>query len=279
VGHDRANPDLTELYGYNAKASVELFKNNQFSFFLNMAEKLRPARDGSDTRPIETTYRQGSVGPEFGSRFWKTGMPKTYKWSDRQVFSDRFMMEYQYAHVGNNFTLDCHDPSLANVQASYDASTGIYGRSYLAQYIVRPTDSIDITGNYFLPGTFGGDHSFKFGVKYRNDEAFTQTHYGGNTQAVTGNATTASFPYATQAWIYRDGLTDDNLHNRSFFAQDSFSRKKLTINVGVRYDYQRDAAASATVAGVPWVGQTTGIYKNTGTNQNPVWQYTGPGPA
>jgi hypothetical protein len=272
------NPDLTELYGYNLKTAVELFKNNQFSFFLNMAEKIRNARDGSVTRPIETTFKQASVGPEFGSRWWKTGIPKTYKWSDRQIFSDRFMMEYQYAHVGNNFTLDFHDPSLSTVQPSFDASTGVYGRSYYAQYIVRPTDSIDITGNYFLPGWMGGDHAFKFGFKLRNDEAFTQTHYGGNAYATVNNSTTASMPYATQAWIFRDGLTDYELHNRSFYLQDTYSRRKLTVNFGVRYDFQNDYALAANVPGVPFYGQTTGLF-DTDPKSPTFGAYLGPGPA
>jgi hypothetical protein len=271
------NPDLTELYGYNLKTGIALFKNNQFSFFLNMAEKLRNARDGSDTRPIETTYRQGSVGPEFGSRWWKTGIPKTYKWSDRQIFGDRLVMEFQYAHVGNNFTLDFHDPSLATVQPSYNSSTGVYGRSYLGQYIVRPTDSLDVTGNYFLPGFLGGDNSFKFGFKVRNDEAFTQTHYGGNAYAVSAVTTTASMPYATQAWIFRDGLTDYQLRNRSFYVQDSYTRKKLTVNAGFRFDYQHDMATAATVPEVPFYGQATGIFQ-TDPKQPNFGAYLGAGP-
>jgi len=88
------------------------------------AEKVRNARNASDTRPIETTWRQGGVtDTSLGSRFWKTGMPKTYKWGDRHVFSDRFMIEAQYAHIGNNFVLDFHEPGLANVQPLYDQNT------------------------------------------------------------------------------------------------------------------------------------------------------------
>ncbi|RPJ81229.1 MAG: hypothetical protein EHM13_10770, partial [Acidobacteria bacterium] len=63
----------------------------------------------------------------------------------------------------------------------------MYGRSYFAQSIVRPTDSIDATANYFLPAFLGGDHSLKAGFKYRNDGALTLIHYGGNAQAVTAD--------------------------------------------------------------------------------------------
>jgi hypothetical protein len=247
------NTDLTTLNNYNLKLAAQVAKNNQFSFLFNGAEKVRNARDASDTRPLETTYRQVGVSADagLGSRWWKTGMPKTYKWSDRQIFSDRFMMELQYAHVGNNFVLDFHDPSLADVQASYDSLTGVYGRSYQGIAYVRPTDSIDLTGNYFLPGLLGGDHALKFGAKYRNDEALSVTHYGGNTWANYRGGV----PY--QAWLFRDGYTDYKLYNRSFYLQDSYSRKRMTINAGFRWDYQTDEAMAATVAPHPFFGKTS----------------------
>lgn len=246
------NSDLTELKTGNAKLSAAITKNNQASFYFNYAGKIRNARDASDTRPIETTWRQGGVtDTSLGSTAWKTGVPKTYKWSDRQIFSDRFMMELQYAHVGNNFALDFHDPSLADVQIWYDQNSGVYGRSYFAQQIVRPTDSIDVTGNYFLPGTLGGDNAIKFGFKYRDDESYNSTHYGGNAYAVFSNGT----PY--QAWIMRDAQTDYYLHNRSAYVQDTWTRKQLTINVGLRFDFQTDYVGAASVGTTPFYGQTT----------------------
>jgi Carboxypeptidase regulatory-like domain len=249
---DCLNTDLTTLSTSNLKFALQASKMNQLSFFFNAAGKERNARDASDTRPIETTYRQGGVEDStYGSSWWKTGVPKTYKWSDRHIFNDRFLIELQYAHVGNNFVLDFHEPSLASVQASYDENTGMYGRSYQGVTYVRPTDSVDVTANYFLPGTLGGDNSLKFGVKIRNDEALSATHYGGNAWAVYANGT------PVEAWIFRDGLTDYGLRNRSAYAQDTWARGKVTINAGLRWDYQTDLAVAATVPGVPFVGQTT----------------------
>ncbi len=249
---DCLNSDLTELKTANLKLNAQASRNNQVSFYFNYAGKIRNARDASDTRPIETTWRQGGVlDTQYGSTAWKTGVPKTYKWSDRHIFNDRFLVEAQYAHVGNNFALDFHDPSLAAVQASYDQNTGMYGRSYEGVTYVRPTDSIDVTGNYFAPGFAGGDHAFKFGVKVRNDEALSVTHFGGNAWSVFSNGT----PY--QAWIFRDGQTDYFLRNRSAYMQDTYTHQQLTVTAGVRYDHQSDYAGGATVAAVPFYGQVT----------------------
>jgi hypothetical protein len=246
------NTDLTTLNNYNAKVAVEPFKNNQVSFYFNAAEKVRNARNASDTHPIETTWRQGGVADtSLGSKWWKTGMPKTYKWSDRMVLSDRFMVELQYAHVGNNFVLDFHDPSLATVQPLYDVNTLMWARSYYAQSLVRPTDSVDATANYFLPAFLGGDHSLKAGLKYRDDGALTLTHYGGNAYAVTINGV------PSETWIFRDGRSDYLLRNRSLYFQDSYARKRLTLTAGFRYDYQADEVKAAKIDAVPFFGQVT----------------------
>ncbi|MEI6666805.1 MAG: carboxypeptidase regulatory-like domain-containing protein [Acidobacteriota bacterium] len=262
------NTDLTQLKTFNMKAAVQVARNNQFSFFMNTAGKIRNARGADDLHPIETTSRQmGVANTALGSGWWKTGMPKTYKWSDRQIFTDRFMMELQYAHVGNNFVLDFHDPSLSTVQPSLDTTTSMNGRSSTASTYVRPTDSIDLTGNYFLTGFMGGDNAIKFGLKYRNDIAHSETHTGGNAIArfhdvvVNGVLT----PVAYEAQITRDSITEYGLHNRSVYISDTYTRRRMTINVGFRYDYQTDFANGSTVPASPFFGKVTGLFNVDGS--------------
>jgi hypothetical protein len=251
------NPDSTLLNNYNAKFSMQTVKDNQFSMFFNAAEKVRNARDASDLRPLETTYRQlGVTRSDLGSSWWKTGMPKSYKWSDRHIFSDRFLVEGSYAHVGNNFTLTFHDEALRDVQPSYEISTGLWGRSYQEAVYVRPTDSVDLNASYFIPGFMGGDHSFKIGFKYRNDIAHTESMYGGDGYARFSNGV------ASEAQLYRRGFTEYGLHNRNVYLQDSYVVKRVTVIAGFRFDYQTDFANAANVAASPFYGQATyaGVY-------------------
>ena len=176
--------DLTKLVTYNAKVTYQPARNTTFSLFFNAAKKDRNARDASDLRPLETAFRQGAVIDEsLGSKLWKIGIPKTYKASVRRVFSDRFMMEFQYAHVGNNFTLDFQDPALGAIQSTFEIASGLWGRSFQASQFVRPTNSFDITGTRSSSGFLGGDHAIKFGVRYRQDRAISKNHRGGNVEA------------------------------------------------------------------------------------------------
>ena len=267
---DCLNSDSTLLNNYNAKIAIQPFMNNQFSVFYNAAEKVRNARDASDLRPLETTYRQIGVDrPDLGSNWWKTGMPKSYKFADRHIFSDRFMVELSYAHVGNNFALTFHEDALREVQPTYETTTGLWGRSYQESVYVRPTDSVDLMGNYFLPGLMGGDHAIKFGFKYRNDIAHSESMYGGDAYARFTNGV------PVEAQLYRRGLTEYGLHNRSVYAQDSFSRKKVTINVGFRFDYQTDYANAADVAASWAFGKSTFAGTYAGPTSS-LAKYNGP---
>lgn len=265
---DCLNPDSTLLNNYNAKFSIRTFTNNQASMFFNAAEKVRNARDASDLRPLETTYRQVGVSrSDLGSNWWKTGMPKSYKWSDRHIFSDRFLVEGSYAHVGNNFALTFHDESLRDVQAAYDINSEMWARSYQESVYVRPTDSIDVTSTYFAPGWLGGDHSFKLGFKYRNDIAHTENMWGGDAYArFTGGSAAVVDGTSREAQLYRRGYTEYGLHNRSAYLQDSYVVRRLTVNAGFRFDYQTDFANPADVAASPFYGQPTfaGVYNDGG---------------
>jgi hypothetical protein len=209
--------------------------------------------------------------PSLGSKWWKTGMPKTYKASWRHIFSDRFLLEAQYAHIGNNFVLDHHEDSLAAVQPAINIQTGAIDRSSTAQKFVRPTNSFDLTGTRSSSGFLGGDHALKFGVRYRQDRAISTAHRGGNVDARFNEVNGTLVP--AQAQIYRDSYTDYNLFDTSAYLQDTFTRGRLTLVAGLRFDRQWDRANESVVAATPFHGQVT----QTGLvfNQLPAVNFAG----
>jgi hypothetical protein len=246
------NTDLTTLNTYNAKVNYQPGRRTQVSLFFNMAAKIRNARDASDLRPIETTYRQKEVtDSSLGSSLWKTGMPKTYKASLRHSFSDHFMLEAQYAHVGNNFVLDFHEDDLKDVQPTFEITTSLWGRSYQATTYVRPTNSFDITGTHTSSGFLGGDHALRFGFRYRQDRATSINHRGGNVEARFRNGV------AAEANMYRDSYTDYSLFSDQIYVQDTYTRGRITLSAGLRFDHQWDEANPASVSGHPFFGKAT----------------------
>ena len=144
------NTDLTVLKTTNLKGEWALFKGNKLTLFNSMSAKQRNARGADDTHPIETTSIQDAVPSQYGTKFWRTGPSPTYKFGDQWVLSDRTLVDVQYSHVGNNFILDFHDPSLTNVQPTLITNSSLNGRSGSQSVNIRPVNAVNVNMNYFL---------------------------------------------------------------------------------------------------------------------------------
>jgi hypothetical protein len=258
------NTDLTVLTTTNLKAEVQLFKGNKLTLFNNFAKKERNARGASDLNPIETTTPQGAVPSTygFGKSWWTIGPNPTYKAGDQWVLSDRLLLDVTWAHIGNNFILDFHDPSLAVVQPTLVVATGLNGRSGSQSIFIRPVQSVDLNMNYFMPAVMGGDHAFKIGGHWRDSYSFSQGHTGGNATARFPTsinddcaAIAAANPTNVTKWcqanLTRDSQTQYDLLNWTAFAQDTFTHNRLTLQLGVRYDYNHDQALASVVGANP----------------------------
>jgi hypothetical protein len=263
--------DGTELNNYNWKINWAPVNGNRFSFQNTWAEKFKNARDASDTRPPETTFVQKAVGKEFGKWGWLTGPSPVWKASDQHIFSDRWLVEAQWAHVGNNFILDFQSPELNDVQPSYEISTGVWGRSYQRSGpYIRPTNSFDLVTNYFLPGALGGDHQFKAGLRWRIAMAHSEVHRGGNTIARFSNGV------ASQAYLYRDSITEYDLKTWAAYLQDTYTVKRLTLNLGFRWDRQDDYARATSVPAHPFAPEWLPAVTFNGADAGVVWNDISP---
>jgi len=256
------NTDLTLLESTNLKGEVQLFKGNKLSAYNLFNKKERNARNASDTTPIESTQRQGAITSDFGSSGWISGPNPTYKFGDQWVLSDRTLLDVQYSHVGGNFILDFHDPSLATVQPTLVVAGTINGRSGTQSVNIRPTNSVTANLNYFMPGKLWGDHAFKIGGYWRDNYARTISVTGGHATArfptsVSNDcaALAAANPNDVTRWcaanLTRDGDTIYKLANISAYVQDSLTHGRATFQLGLRYDYNHDKALASAIAANP----------------------------
>jgi hypothetical protein len=251
------NTDKTLLQTTNLKAEVQLFKGNKLTLLNNFSKKERNARNASDTTPIESTNIQSAVPSSYGTWGWITGPSPTYKFGDQWVASDRLLFDVQYAHVGNNFVLDAHDPSLYDVQPYLIISGAINGRSTPdggISVFIRPVNSVTANMSYFAPGVLGGDHSFKVGGYWRDSWTSSLSKTPGD--AVARFPTAAELNSATdcataaagcQLQLARDGLSISDLLNVSVYGQDTYTRGHLTLTAGIRFDRNHEQALAANV--------------------------------
>jgi hypothetical protein len=262
--------DLTTLNNYNWKVQFAPFTGNKITFQNTWAEKVRSARDASDTRPIETTYRQKAVSSDQGAFGWITGPSPFWKASDQHVISDRWLVDVMWSHLGNNFVLDFHEDSLRDVQARQETSTGVWGRSYQSSTFMRPTNSLDVMNNYFLPASLGGDHAFKVGYRWRSAHSTSLNHRGGYADARFTNGV----PNSADMW--RDGNSVSHLDTHALFAQDTFTRGRLTLNLGIRWDRQDDEAVASEVGANPIVPTILPAVSFPGADAGVAWRNLSP---
>src|SRR5206468_4637385 len=146
-----------------------------------------------------------------------------------------------------------HDPSLATVEPALIVSSGLNMRSGGQSVFLRPVNSVNFNGNYFLPGVMKGDHAFKFGGYWRDaySEAFGQT--GGNgtvrypNQAAWDNNTCVNASANCSVSVTRNSHTVYDLANISVYGQDTITHGRVTIQAGVRYDRNHDQALASSV--------------------------------
>ena len=264
--------DGTILDNYNWKLNWAITQGNRFSFQNTWAAKTKNARNASDTRPIETTYRQGAVPGSFGTYGWDVGPSPLWKAGDQHIFSDRLLLDVQWSHLGNNFILDFHEDSLSNVQRQLERSTGVYAKSFdRSGPYIRPTTSFDTTVNYFLPGTLGGDHSLKAGFRYRTAGEHSEVKVGGNTQAQFNSPAGQPHTVAFDATLYRDSIVDYMLRTTSAYVQDTFTRDRLTLKLGLRWDRQWNEALESSVPAHPFAPQWLPAVTFKGADGGVVW--------
>ena len=241
-GGDPDNPadletDLTVLENYNGKLNLQPATAHKLNVHYSFSDKIRNARDVGPLRTVDAAFRQ-------------TGPAHTYKGSHQWVVSDRLVVESQASYLDGGFVLDFTAPELADVQAAFDTGTLLnYRSNFRNGPFERPQTQVNTDANWFLSNRLGGDHSLKFGAKWRRTPSYAQQHWGGFAQARFANGV------ATAADLFRDSNARSMLATTSGYVNDSYARGRLTVNLGVRFDYQDDSVLEASVPENPIVPQ------------------------
>jgi hypothetical protein len=227
-------PDITTLENYNAKVQYQPAVPHKLTFSFSYGDKVRNARGASRTRPPETAWKQ-------------TGPTSVYKAQHQWIPSDRMTVDSAYAFTGGGFALDTQTPDQHDVQMLYDRNTGMYQRSYFAYFYDRPQHEVKSDFNYFLPNVIGGDHSMKWGVRWRSTPSGAYSVVPGGLRADHRNGV------SSRAILYRPYNVYSELTNFSAYFNNSFNRSRYRLNVGVRVDRQDDSERGTSVPANPIV--------------------------
>jgi hypothetical protein len=230
---DDLEVDLTELKTANGKVQYQWSSGHKSTFLYNFNNKIRNARGAGPLNPPETTVRQ-------------TAPVSTFKASHQWIPASRLTLEGQALFMPNGgFVLDFHSPELTDVQPRVDLDTGYNSRSGTMQIFERPQTELRLDGNYFVASFAGGSHSIKFGTGYRSTPSLSAAHTGGFTTARFRNGV------GVEANLTRNSASRTGLYAVSGYLQDSFRKGRLTLNMGVRADFQDDEARASAIPAHP----------------------------
>jgi hypothetical protein len=233
-----ATIDKTLLKDYNAKINWQASASDMVSvlWFLGAKEKfgrLTGNCAGCNEAPT-STWNQGGSYPD-------NPFHGLFKIEDNHVFSPSLVVNAKYAYYGAGFQL--------SPQGGLDGQAGLssrlsqtFGTAQLSNN-VRPQHTANMDGSFFS-NAMGGSHEWKFGVGWRKTEALTQTLWPGD-QVVSYDTSLTN----QRARVNREGLGINQTFYWSAYLGDTFSKDRLTLNVGVRWDRQGGKAVASTVRG------------------------------
>jgi hypothetical protein len=275
---DCLSPDTTVIKNKQAKLNFQLNASHKFQYQFSSDNKFRNARGASANTEKEATTIQTSEF-YYWDLFPLPTHQGTHTWiaSDRLVFNSAitkvhggFFLDYQDTFYGNCETTrysgsidrssypQAGDPGcMFNIQQQQIRTTGNLSRSLFSNYqTIRPSLEIKTDGTYFVSNLLGGDHSLKFGAGYRKNPITSFTHPSGGARAVVqcpgnqlancgdgktyvavGSGAAGLVPY--QAQLARDYLRNNDWWSYNGYLQDSYSYKRLRVNLGVRWDWQQ----------------------------------------
>jgi hypothetical protein len=228
--------DKSLLKDTNVKVNWQATKGDMISgfYFLGAKEKFGRAPGQQQVEPDSATWNQVGSYPENRPHgLWKL--------EDNHIFSPNLFMSAKVAYYGAGFALEPRGG--LDQQAGIAARLGQTFGSTQLSLNVRPQYVANMDLNYFRPG-MGGNHEIKLGGGYRWTEALTGTLWPGDkTVAYDISATNQ------RARVLREGKGINRTFYTSAYIGDTFTKDRLTLNLGVRFDHQTGRAVATDVEG------------------------------
>jgi hypothetical protein len=299
--------DSTLIKDAEWKINYQLNASNKFQWLMSSDNKIRNSRSASANSAVNSTWQQFSPPSMFGLGDPTNSITHTWIASDKLVFNNQYTHVVNSFNLDNQDFASCGKTTwqpnassfaaygitgagcLFNTNYMYNATSGYSLTLPYTEAIVRPTNELKTDGTYFISKFLGGDHSLKFGIGYRDAVTNTYVHYDGggyayehcpnNTVANCSTSYIGQSPAAGtlgqspyQAYMRRDAVTNIKWWTFAGYIQDQYSRGKLRLNGGVRYDWQTSKFLGGCTPANPIVPTTlpgqcyaaTNIDPNTG---------------
>jgi len=219
-------PFDTKLINYTWKATYQLNQNHKFIGYEQYGTKTQPHRTDSSNRLGAPVHLSADSTTLQNSPSW------VYKGEWNGTLGQNMFAEFRAGQFGYDFGLVSNGNGIRYEDLSTNQITG-GGRDWLLK---RRRNQYTGAFSYFKDNFAGGSHNFKFGGEYLDEsgnEIWNQQYTDSVVHFLQNGA-----PNSVRLGI--SGTSSrNNLATTSFFVTDTWSIKKLTMNIGARFDRYR----------------------------------------
>ena len=226
-------PFNTKLFNYTGKATYQLNQKNKFVGYVQHGTKQQPTR-------TDVSNRLGAPVHIFGDSTVLQDSPSwVFKGEWNGTLTQNLFAEFRAGQFGYNFGLDSNTPEIRYESLTTNEILG-GGRLWLLK---RRRNQFTGAVSYFKDKFAGGSHQFKVGAEYLDETGetiWTQAYADNVIHFVNGSLQSGPLS-ATPAQV-RLGNNADSvsaLATTSAFITDSWRVKRLTMNLGARFDRYR----------------------------------------
>ncbi|TRZ92735.1 TonB-dependent receptor [bacterium] len=212
-------PTKYTLYNYNAKLNAQLSSKNRAELALYFPLKYAYGRGAGPFNPPETTLNQKPNGPVY------------VKLEDEHIFSPDFLLSLKLSYLNSPFELNPQGG--LDAQAGYDFVTGMYSGTNSYGFTKRPNFDANLDGNFFSDRLLGGSNELRFGLEYRLSKVQGYIRDPGDVWKYYRNGR------PRLGYVERGQNRQAHLDHFSFYLSDSFTTGRLTLNLGLRGDWQK----------------------------------------
>ena len=232
--------DKTQLKNPDVKLNWQATKNDMVSFLYFDGYKVKDNRSPGTTGVVfnapTATFHQDNA-------YTSNPLHGLWKLADDRVVSPNIFVSAKYAYYNTGFVLTPEGGMSLN--SGRDLTTGTSYGSISQSLNVRPQQTATVDVSSFFKG-LGGSHDVKYGFGFRRTDGTTGTLWPGDGILSLKQTATQSF-----AELFREGSGTNRAEYLDFYAGDTVSMSRVTIDFGVRYDRQWGAALPSTTAPNP----------------------------